>query len=295
MLGGGAGKTLAGSPPRSSIFRLHRKDIAWTIATMAKEDQDLAGITGLRTEATRPLNDLVPERKAVLALLMPLLWAAALVLPGFGAHAAAVLTTLHSFHALFNAVSSAGLVLGRDGSFYGTTVGGGNFGLGTVFKISTNAALTTLYSFTGDHDGAGPAAGLVQGSDGSFYGTTFQGGRDNSGTVFKISTNGTLTTLHSFTGGTDGGDPVAAPAQGTDGFFYGTTSQGGPNNSGTVFKISADGALTTLYSFTGGKDGSNPVAGLAQGTDGFFYGTTSQGGANSTTPAPCSKSPPMER
>jgi len=126
---------------------------------------------------------------------------------------------------------------------------------------------------------------LVQGSDGYFYGTTGAGGTNGDGTVFKISPNGTLTTLYSFTGINDGGNPQAGLVPGSDGTFYGTTGlirgpcndcvKGGPITSfGTVFKISTNGALITLYSFTGGNDGANPSGGLVQGSDGNFYGTT---------------------
>jgi uncharacterized repeat protein (TIGR03803 family) len=134
----------------------------------------------------------------------------------------------------------------------------------------------------------------VQGSDGSFYGTTSHGGTYTNGTVFKISTNGTLTTLHSFgsvldTNGfpIDGVFPSAALVQGSDGYFYGTTSYGGTNGGwGTVYKISTDGALTSLYSFGSVQDanglpldGANPYAGLVQGSDGYFYGTTCGAGS----------------
>ena len=158
-------------------------------------------------------------------------------------------------------------------------------GYGTVFKISTTGALTSFYSFTGGNDGANPAVALAQGSDGNFYGTTSAGGTNGDGTVFKISTTGTLTTLHSF-GGTDGEFPDAGLVQGSDGYFFGTTcgaSDGGIVDPffpepGTVFKISANGALTSLYSFTGGSAGANPQAGLVQGSDCSFYGTTFSGG-----------------
>ncbi len=120
---------------------------------------------------------------------------------------------------------------------------------------------------------------LVQGSDGNLYGTTYSGGAHNSGTVFSVTTAGVLTTLHNFGGGgTDGAFPVAGLVRGTDGNFYGTTSSGGANNDGTVFKITLTGVLTTLYSFAGGTDGANPYAPLALGPDGNFYGTTLAGG-----------------
>jgi len=173
----------------------------------------------------------------------------------------------------------ADLVQGSDGNFYGTTVVGGTNGAGTVFKISTNLVLTSLYSFTGGNDGSAPFAGLVQGSDGNFYGTTSTGGTNGVGTVFKISTNGALTSLYSF-GGNDGYGPYFGLVQGSDGYFYGTTPNGGTSNYGTVFKISTNGALTSLYSFTGAHDGAQPEAGLVQGGDGDFYGTTFHGGTN---------------
>ena len=156
-------------------------------------------------------------------------------------------------------------------------------------------SFTTLYSLQPFPNGKSPAAALVQGSDGNFYGTTYGGGTNGGyGTVFKISTNGALTTLYSFTGGNDGANPDAGLVQGSDGNFYGTTYGGGTNGAGTVFKISTNGALTSLYSFTGGNDGANPYAGLVQGSDGYFYGTTSAA-ARTATMAPCSKSAPMGR
>ena len=112
---------------------------------------------------------------------------------------------------------------------------------GTVFKISPNGALTNLYSFTGTNDGGDPYAGLVQGSDGNFYGTTGEGGTNGHGTVFKISPNGAMTTLYSFQHYNDGANPDAGLVQGSDGNFYGTTSNGGSERRGTVFQISIDG------------------------------------------------------
>ena len=132
---------------------------------------------------------------------------------------------------------------GSDGYFYGTTDLGGDtnlnsgYGYGTVFKISPSGELTTLYSFTDSNDGAYPQAGLVRGSDGNFYGTTFIGGMNNSGTVFQINATGALTTLYSFSGGNDGLYPTAPLLQGSDGSFYGTTWQGGLARRGTVFRL----------------------------------------------------------
>jgi uncharacterized repeat protein (TIGR03803 family) len=132
-----------------------------------------------------------------------------------------------------------------------------------------------LHSFPQDDEAA--PNGLVQGRDGNFYGTTFSGGGQNYnpdtgeygyGTVFQFSTNGTVTTLYSFTGGADGSNPLAALVQGSDGRFYGTTEYGGAYGLGAVFAFSPDSTLTTLYSFTGGADGAEPVCALVQGTCG---------------------------
>ena len=140
---------------------------------------------------------------------------------------------------------------------------------------------TTLYTFTGGENGAYPKAALIQGSDGALYGTTSAGGGTNSaGTIFRLTTNGVLTTLYSFTGGTDGSDPEAALVEGKDGSFYGTTAGGGTNGQGTLFRITTNGVFSSLYSFGGAGDGGVPEAALTQGDDGTFYGTTFDGGAS---------------
>jgi len=205
---------------------------------------------------------------------------------------AQTLTTLHSFQSTDGAYPDAGLVQGTDGSFYGTTLQGGTFGgvnnSGTVFKITPSGTLTTLYGFCFQPncaDGNYPLAGLVQAADGSFYGTTSVG-TYSQGTVFKVTPSGTLTTLYSFCSQPnciDGVDPIAGLVQATDGNFYGTASGGGANNGGgTIFKITPAGTLTTLYSFCAQPnctDGSGPDGALVQGTDGNLYGTTQSGGA----------------
>jgi uncharacterized repeat protein (TIGR03803 family) len=175
----------------------------------------------------------------------------------------------------------AGLVQGSDGNFYGTTSGGGPNFDGTVFKLTPAGAMTILHSFTGGTDGSDTSAALTQGSDGNFYGTTANGGTSNLGTVFMITSAGVKTVLHSFAGGADGSSPAGALIQATDGNFYGTTQEGGPSASGTVFKITSGGVETVLHSFTGGAtDGSYPYAALIQGIDGNLYGTTSNGGTS---------------
>ena len=193
---------------------------------------------------------------------------------------AQILTTLHNFAGppSDGADPYAGLVQASDGNFYGTTPQGGasdncSGGCGTIFKITASGALTTLHSFDGS-DGSFPYGGLVQATDGNFYGTT------GGGTVFKITPSGTLTTLYRFNG-SDGSGPDGL-VQANDGNFYGTTGGGGANGDGTVFKITPSGTLTTLHSFAGYPgDGAGPLgAGFIQATDGSFYGTTNVGGAN---------------
>ncbi len=178
----------------------------------------------------------------------------------------------------------AGLIQTTNGMFYGVTERGGTNDDGTVFQMSADGTVTPLYSFTAGNDGAVPIAPLMQGNDGDFYGTTYEGGISNAGAIFKITPAGILTTLHTFTNGLDGGNPYAPLIQGTDGNFYGTTSSGGGKNGyGTVFQITPAGALTPLHAFTNsgsGKGGTYPTAGLVQGADGQFYGTTHGGGTN---------------
>ena len=205
-----------------------------------------------------------------------------------------LLTQLYSFCSQTNCADGEGpyaaMVEGTDGNLYGTTEYGGANGKGTVFTITPSGTLTTLYSFcsaSGCADGESPLAPLVGATDGNFYGMTDSGGSSGYGTVFEITPSGTLTTLYSFcsaSGCADGADPYDGLVEGTDGNFYGMTYEGGANNYGTVFKMTSAGTLTTLYSFcsaSGCSDGANPYYGsLVEGTDGNFYGTTEDGGAN---------------
>lgn len=198
------------------------------------------------------------------------------------------LTTLYSFCSRTDCADGlyprAGLIQATDGNFYGTTVSGGTHSnkachqrCGTIFEITPGGTLTTLHSFD-NADGSAPYAGLIQGADGNFYGTTSAGGAHGHGTVFELTLTGTLTTLHSFDG-TDGSAPYATLIQGTDGNFYGTTTGGGAQGYGTVFEITQSGTLITLHSFDI-TDGLYPWSALIQATDGTFYGTTLEGGAN---------------
>jgi uncharacterized repeat protein (TIGR03803 family) len=205
------------------------------------------------------------------------------------------LTTLYNFCAQSGCTDGlepfAGLIQAINGDFYGTTLGGGASGEGTIFKMTPSGTLTTLFSFNGT-DGAQPTAALVQAADGDFYGTTAYDGTDvhggaySGGTIFKITPSGTLTTLYNFCsqiGCADGYYPVAGLIQATDGRLYGTTSQGGAGAGGTVFRITPNGTLATIYSFCSQRrcaDGASPYVGLVQATNGTFYGTTFFGGTN---------------
>jgi uncharacterized repeat protein (TIGR03803 family) len=157
-----------------------------------------------------------------------------------------------------------------------------------VFKITLAGKLTVLHTFcqTDCSDGARPVAGLLQGRDGGFYGATYGGGASGNGTIFGMSPEGRVTTLHSFDG-SDGSKPEGGLVEASDGNFYGTTYGGGGTSNcstlgcGTVFKVTPKGKFTTLYVFCTQSycpDGSNPVATLIEGNDGEFYGTTSTGG-----------------
>ena len=152
-------------------------------------------------------------------------------------------------------------------------------------SASVPSPLTTLHNFGGGGaDGASPwGAALMKGTDGYYYGTTDGGGSNNMGTVFRINSAGTLTTLYSFSG-PDGSQPEAGLVRDSNGNFYGTTAFGGAHDDGTVFKLGPDGSLTTLHSFSRDVDGASPVAALMLGRDGYFYGTTQRGGTNVGVP-----------
>jgi uncharacterized repeat protein (TIGR03803 family) len=218
-------------------------------------------------------------------------------------------TVLHSFGNTSTgdgAFPQAGLIQGTDGNLYGTTNSGGAIGAGTVFKITPAGVETVLHSFSyaPSTDGDSPIAGVIQGTDGNFYGTTNSGGSNGTGTVFKITPAGVESVLYSFGAtSTDGTFPGSGSnADGifigggltlaTDGTFYGTTTFGGsftsppvpggpPAGGGAVYTITPAGVETVLHSFsTSSTNGSTFPSGLIQGTDGNFYGTTAGGGAN---------------
>jgi len=186
-------------------------------------------------------------------------------------------TTLHAFTGGDGASPNGPLVQARDGDFYGATEAGGTEGYGgdgTVFKMDSSGNLTTLHFFAGSEgEGFRPFAGLLQTTDGDFYGTALRGGANNRGAVFKMGPSGNVTTLHSFNGA-DGSSPSAPLIQASDGNFYGTTSA-------TIFRMDGSGNLTTLHLFPS-TDAFGLSSGLIQAKDGDFYGTTALDGENNS-------------
>jgi uncharacterized repeat protein (TIGR03803 family) len=178
------------------------------------------------------------------------------------------------------------LVQAKDGNFYGTAYEGGTYGQGTIYKLCPSGSFTTLRSLNGTSNGSYPKGSMVQGTDGNFYGMASSGGTNNYGTIFKMSSTGTLTVLKNLSYDTTGGSPYGSLVQGTDGNFYGMTYQGGANNSGasnsygTIFKITSTGTFTVLKNLDYTTTGGNPYGSLVQGSDGNFYGMTYQGGAS---------------
>jgi uncharacterized repeat protein (TIGR03803 family) len=237
-------------------------------------------------------------RKAGISIMLAALWLCA-----SGSQSAAQIdaigdamtfTTLLNFEATNGANPTAGLIRATDGNLYGTTSYGGANHDGSVFKITPSGTLTTVYSFCSlarCADGANPMGGVIQATDGNFYGTT------ELGTIFKLTPSGTLTTLATLTAA-EGESPVAGLVQGTDGNLYGTASEGGANSNcsttlaerdsdaeplgrfvtcGTVFKVTLSGTLTTLASLNM-SSGFRPSSPLVQASDGNFYGTAQEGG-----------------
>lgn len=165
--------------------------------------------------------------------------------------------------------------------------GAGKVNAANVTSISVSCvpvpeSVLHAFSAASNADGDSPYGNLIQASDGDFYGMTQNGGSANAGVVFKITSAGVVTILHSFTGGTtDGANPQGSLIQASDGDLYGMTQNGGASDDGIVFKITVGGAETVLYSFAGGTtDGANPQGNLVQASDGDFYGMTTYGGSN---------------
>jgi len=185
---------------------------------------------------------------------------------------------------------TTGLTVGKGGILFGTASQGGisggcgGVGCGTVFKVTQSGKLTVLHRFHNGRDGATPYGDLILDAAQAVYGTTANGGAHNNGTVFKLEPSGKLITLHSFTGGKDGGSPNASLLLDATGNVYGTTAGGGRYAWGTVFKLNGTGKLTVLYSFKGLADGGRSYSALLRDSKGNLYGTTALGGDLSCNP-----------
>jgi len=211
----------------------------------------------------------------------------------------AAMASAQTFETLVNFSKSSGqypvyspLIQGTDGNFYGTSEGSNN-NYGMVYQVTSKGAVTPLYSFCaqkGCTDGRFPTGGVIQGSNGNFYGVTGGGGAKDAGVIYEVTPAGVETVLYSFcplTGCPDGSLPIAGLVEGSDGNFYGTTHRGGANgdygNYGTIFKITPSRQYTVLYSFCSQAncaDGESPAAPLIQASNGNFYGTTEYGGVS---------------
>lgn len=210
---------------------------------------------------------------------------------GFGVlfkiSASGTFTLLHNFTGESDGASpGAAPIEASDGNLYGTT-GIGFSDDGTVYRYSpSTGTLSTIFSFSTDgSQGAQLSAPLIQATNGSLYGTAPNGGANGCGTIFELSTSGSLLQLYSFPCGAGGDLPESSLIQASDGNYYGTTFYGGTitsggeceNGCGTIYKMS-QGVVSILYTFTGYPDGALAASGLTEGTDGNLYGATAKGG-----------------
>jgi uncharacterized repeat protein (TIGR03803 family) len=199
-----------------------------------------------------------------------------------------VISILHAFTGKNDgATPEGGVVVDSAGNVYGTTSGAGSAGYGTVFRRDTTGRFSVLHSFTNGADGGIPRGDLFLDSAGNLYGTTSQGSGGlcfypGCGTVFKISKTGIFKVLYSFSGGSDGGTPLAGVIKDLQGRIYGTTSAGADQTCfagcGVVYMIDAAGHYSVLHTFGYTSDGGEPVAGLVQDSLGNLYGTSAVGG-----------------
>jgi uncharacterized repeat protein (TIGR03803 family) len=191
-------------------------------------------------------------------------------------------TVLYSFTGLGDgAFPYAGVVWDSVGNLYGTTNEGGAFSHGTVYKLDSSGLETVLHSFNGGSDGAYPSAGLTLDTAGNLYGTANEGGgTGDEGTIFELSSTGSFTVLHTFTGSTGGANPAAGMILNSAGKLYGTTTEGGDgDDDGTVFELDpTTSTFTVLHILTSGTGGTYPYTGLILDSAGNLYGATEAGG-----------------
>jgi len=181
----------------------------------------------------------------------------------------------------------AGLIFDGSGNLYGTTTGGGisTTCCGTVFEYTSGGTENVLHAFSATDEGVYPTASLTMDTSGNLYGTTSDGTVTGVvGAAFELAPDGTETVLHTFTGGSDGGAPLAGVILDSSGNLYGTTSLGGTTGCrkhtgcGTVFKVTPDGTETVLYPFKSQKHGVYPYSGVIADSSGNLYGTAFFGG-----------------
>ncbi len=172
------------------------------------------------------------------------------------------------------------LVQGKDSAFYGMTYGGGSFGYGTIFKITSAGTFTVLRHLNRPTDGGQSYSSLVEGSDGNLYGIAYSGGTFGYGTIFKITKAGVFTVLRNLNSTADGSYPQGDLVQGTDGNLYGSCYSGGTFGNGTIFKITKAGVYTVLRHLAAATDGGNPYGNLYQNSDGVLYGMNRTGGGS---------------
>jgi uncharacterized repeat protein (TIGR03803 family) len=202
---------------------------------------------------------------------------------------AQTVTLVYDFHAIGKQADATSIIQGTDGNLYGTATGG-THDQGQIFRMTPSGDLTAIYNFCAKSkcpDGSIPET-IILGSDGDLYGVTYAGGSDagfslGSGTVYKITPGGELTTLHTFcpTAGCADGQGPRGITLANDGNFYGTTQVGGAFSQGTLFSISPTGTFKTLHTFcsqSNCSDGGSPQSPPVQGIDGNFYGVAYSGG-----------------
>jgi len=206
----------------------------------------------------------------------------------FELDAAGNFTTLHTFTGNPDGGYPGGvLVLDAEGNLYGTTMNGGTYEAGTLFKLDPTGAVTILHNFTNRRDGGAPMGSLIRDAAGNFYGTTQQGGYRSRGTLYKLLADGSIVGLHVFQGSwsdEDGADPDAGVIRDQAGNLYGTTYRDGIFGEGMVFKVNVDThEETVLHSFTGKGDGGHSYGELIH-SGGSLYGTTNEGGDRTCNP-----------
>lgn len=180
------------------------------------------------------MNPIISINKLIFAALV---LALGLVMPS--GLQAQTFNVIHSFAGSDGSGPLAGLAIDSKGNLYGTTINGGQYGAGVVFRATAGGQEGILHNFGSvPNDGESPESSLIFDATGNLYGTTFAGGTSGVGTVFKLTRKGTETVLYSFAGGADGANPEAHLAVDKSGNLYGTTTAGGTSGGGTVFEIS---------------------------------------------------------